>query len=397
MSDQKNPNETGEETRTEEESSQQAAEQETQTQDQAGEPTEPELTEEQPHRLSALPWILVFLLALIALGGVAGVGWLGYERSQELEAKLTEVNRTLANKPDQEQVEQLRSSLENLDALGTAQERQEERLESYQQDVRQHQEQLEALHADLLKASEPKPRDWQLAEIEYLLRLANQRLRLEEDVQGSLTLFKTAQQRLKAAEVPGTLAIRQALAEDIEELESLEILDRVSLAMDLQSLADKALRLEIQPLAEAPALELDMSAAGNGHQAWYQLLWEEIKSLVVIRQRDFPLEPLPLAADELALKHQISSLLQQAAWAGLRGKENLYRHSLQRTQERFAAFDQQASVNRDFAEQLSHFKTLSVHQELPQVETSLDRLQSFIAERYGRLLPVMEEALEDES
>jgi len=372
----------------------------TESNDQTEEPQEqPETLPEEPEskpKSSKGPLVLVLLLTLVALAATATLAWLGHEKSQQLEAQLGRMSQAINSKPDQEAVEQLRGSLQALDEIQNNQRQQAENLAAYRENVREHQQQFQELHDDLLKASEPKPRDWQLAEVEYLLRLANQRLQLEEDVTGALTLFKTAEQRLRAAQVPGTLAIRQELQEDIAELEELHPLDRVSLALELQGLADKALNLQIQPLTAAPSLDLDAATDSQSSQPWYWNLWQEIKSLVVIKQRELPLEPLPFAEDELALRHQISSLLQQASWAALRAKENLYQQSLERVVTRMQAFDLEVASNQAFLNQVMEMQAEQVDQEFPSVEGSLDRLQTFIAERYGRLLPLLEEEKEAE-
>ncbi|MDR9466947.1 uroporphyrinogen-III C-methyltransferase [Marinospirillum sp.] len=352
---------------------------------------EEQKTEPSAARSSKGLLLLLLLLSLIALAGTATLAWLGHDKSRQLEAQLGQMNQVINSKPDQEAVEQLKGSLQALDAIQSNQQQQAEKLTTYQENVRQHQQQFQELHDDLLKASEPKPKDWQLAEVEYLLRLANQRLQLEEDVTGALTLFKTAEQRLKAAEVPGTLAIRQELQENIAELEELRPLDRVSLAMELQGLADKALTLQVQPLTPAPSLDLKEATRQESSQPWYWNLWQEIKSLVVIKKRELPIEPLPFAEDELALRHQISSLLQQASWAALRAKENLYQQSLERVVARLQAFDLEAEGNQSFLSQVTELQAEPVEQQLPKVEGSLDQLQTFIAERYGRLLPLLEE------
>ena len=343
---------------------------------------------------SKWPLALALLLTLIALVATGTLAWLGHEKSQQLETQLSRMSQAINSKPDQEAVEQLRGSLQALDEIQNNQRQQAENLAAYRENVREHQQQFQELHDDLLKASEPKPRDWQLAEVEYLLRLANQRLQLEEDVAGALTLFKTAEQRLKAAQVPGTLAIRQELQRDIAELEELRLLDRVSLAMELQSLADKALTLRVQPLTAAPSLDLDATTDRQSNQPWYWNLWQEIKGLVVIKQRELPLEPLPFAEDELALRHQISSLMQQASWAALRARENLYQQSLERVVTRLQAFDLEAADNQAYLNRVTELQAEQVDQALPSVEGSLDRLQTFIAERYGRLLPLLEEEQE---
>lgn len=363
--------------------------------DEQSETADEESLEAEKPGASKLPLLVSLFLALVALLIASSVAWLGHDKSQQLEVQIGQMQEALESKPSQDQVQQLTKHLESLTELEARQEQQAASLASYQEAVQKHQQQFQELHADLLKASEPRPRDWQLAEVEYLLRLASQRLQLEEDVAGALTLFKTAEQRLKAAEVPGTLAVRQSLQNDIAKLEALPVLDRVSLALDLQRLADQVLSLQIQPLQEAPSFDLDAAASQESSQAWYLSLWQEIKSLVVIRHRDLPLEALPFTEEELALRHQISSLLQQASWAALRARESMYQQSLQGAVSRLEVFDLADSKNKSFVNQVSELQAKEVELNLPSVDGSLDRLQSFIAERYGRPLPLMEESNPD--
>lgn len=349
---------------------------------------EPDLAQ-QPSSSSKAPWIFALLLALVALALAAGVAWLGHQQAEHLQTQLEHLQVELDAKPSAEQLNQLASQLDSLDALQENQEQQAARWVEYQDRVREYQKQTQELHQDLLKASEPRPRDWQLAEVEYLLRLAGQRLQLEEDIAGALTLFKTAEQRLQAAEVPGTLSIRQSLQDEIAQLDALPSIDRVSLALELQGMADRVLTLQVQPLGDVPTLDLDQSAASTS-PTWYLALWQEIKSLIVIRQRELPIESLPFAEEEQALRHQISSLLQQASWAALRAEQDLYQQSLAGVERRLAAFDLEQPQNQAFADQLARLQEQQVVIELPSLERSLDRLQTFISERYGRPLPLQD-------
>ncbi|WP_114416812.1 uroporphyrinogen-III C-methyltransferase [Marinospirillum perlucidum] len=335
--------------------------------------------------------LVVFLLILL-FALIAGLSWLGYQKYLQFQQELSSLHQQVETKPNQDQVEELALSLQQLESLEANQQRFNQQLDLYHQQVQENQLEFEALHADLLKASEPKPKDWQLAEVEYLLRLANQRLQLERDVTGALTLFKTAQVRLQTAEVAGTLAIRNQLQEEIAQLQELQVIDRVSLALELQSLADQALTLKVQPLPQAPSLDMQAAVeAGSEELAWYEIFWQEIKSLVVIKKRELPVEPLPFTRDEVLLRQQISSLLQQASWAGLRGEADLYQQSLAGVARRLQAFDLDLQQNQAFVEAVEQLQQEAVTQELPDVEGSLDRLQAFIAERYGRLLPVAED------
>lgn len=329
------------------------------------------------------------LIALLALLLAAAIGWLGYQQLQKSTLQVSQLQQELQQRPTRQQLQEPLSALTSISRLQQAQQLQAEQ-------TLQHQQQLEAMQQALIKASEPKPRDWQLAEVEYLLRLANQRLQLEEDIQGALTLFRTAEQRLRAAEVPGTLSIRSQLLDDIAKLKSARVVDRVTLALELQDMADEALLLQVQPLPKAPELQLEQLTEPGSNQTWYQRLWQEIRSLVVIRKRELPVQALPFTEEELALRHQLSALLLQASWAGLRAEETLYQQSLAGAEKRLQGFDQQAEASRQMLSRVQTLQQQSVKPTLPDTESSLDALQAFIAQRYSTPLPVAPEPTQPE-
>ncbi|MBE0506413.1 MAG: uroporphyrinogen-III C-methyltransferase [Marinospirillum sp.] len=336
----------------------------------------------------AAAW-LSSLLALVALLIAVGVAWLGHQQAQESEQQINrlqqELQQALQQRPTHQQLQEPLAALFSLNQLQQSQQQLSEQ-------TLVHQQQLKEMQLALTKASEPRPRDWQLAEVEYLLRLANQRLQLEEDVSGALTLFQTAEQRLKAADVPGTLSIRSLLLDDIAKLKSVTAMDRVSLALELQDMADEALLLQVQPLPEAPVIQLNQLTDTSSEQTWYQRLWQEIRSLVVVRKRELPVQALPFTEDELALRHQLSALLLQASWAGLRAEDALYLQSLARAEQRLQGFDRQATASQQMLKRVQQLQQQSVRQTLPDTESSLDSLQTFIAQRYSTPLPVVPEA-----
>lgn len=354
-----------------------AAEPTTQEAKQAQAETKPKQdvsTKKTPNSKSG--WLLgfLFLLILLIVAATAALGWFGYQQ-------LVSLQEELGKRPTHQELQAPLQGLTSLESLKN----QQRQLE---QTANNHQLQLVDIQKILINTSEPKPRDWQLAEVEYLLRLANQRLQLEEDVEGALTLLKTADERLKQANVPGTLGVRSHLLEGIEELKALPKLDKVSMALSLQKLADKALSLKIQPLLDVPTLNLDAVTQSQNELNWYQSLWQEVRSLVIIRKRELPIEALPFAEDELALRHQLSALLLQASWAALRGEPQLYSSSLEGANKRLAAFDNTQPEIEQFNKQLKALAEQPIRLKLPESETSLDSLQAFIAQRYKLQLPI---------
>ena len=117
---------------------------------------------------------------------------------------------------------------------------------------------------------------------------------------------------------------------------------------------------------------------------------------MIVRKRELPIEALPFAEDELALRHQLSALLLQASWAALRGEQELYTSSLAGANKRLVAFDIKQPDVVSFSEQLQTLVDQPIQLVLPETETSLDSLQAFIAQRYKLQLPVMQESLAPE-
>lgn len=330
--------------------------------------------------------LLLFLLILVAFLGTATLGWLGYQQ-------VISLQKQLAERPTHQQLKAPLSHLTAMSGLKEQQQSLQDALNQQQLKLSNQEANLTDLQQALLTSKDPKPRDWQLAEVEYLLRLANQRLQLEGDVNSALTLFKTAEQRLKQANVPGTLGVRGYLLEDIEELNALPKLDKVSIALSLQKLADKALTLQVQGLADAPSLNLEAISQLSDEMRWHQHLWQEMRSLVVVRQRELPIEALPFTDDELALRHQLSALLLQASWAALSNEQALYDASLTAAAKRLAGFNANQPAVADFTQQLNKLAKQPVQQKLPTTETSLDSLQTFIAQRYRLPLPLTSEVI----
>jgi len=66
---------------------------------------------------------------------------------------------------------------------------------------------------------------WELAEAEYLLRLANQRLAMEQDPAAAVTLLQAADEIMRTSEQVGSYGVRQAIAKDISALLAVPMVD----------------------------------------------------------------------------------------------------------------------------------------------------------------------------
>ncbi len=115
-------------------------------------------------------------------------------------------------------------------------------LDSYRSDVNST---LDEVLAQLSQEQETDERDWLHAEAAYLLRLANQRLQLEGDVDGAAALLRTADARLVDADNPALTSVRREIASELAALDAVPRVDRtgIYLALNAQQERISGLRL----------------------------------------------------------------------------------------------------------------------------------------------------------
>ena len=171
-------------------------------------------------------------------------------------------------------------------------------LEARQSDSQNQQAALEQLYRDLAKNRD----DWALAEIEQVLSTASQQLQLAGNVRSALVALQSADARLSRVDRPQFIAIRRAIAQDIEKLKSLPSVDLTGVAVRLDSLVAQVdampLLSDEKPgiIAPSPKTKLSNRQKIESNSAfdwrvemqerwtaWSSELWSDLKQLMRIR------------------------------------------------------------------------------------------------------------------
>ncbi|MEC8482939.1 MAG: uroporphyrinogen-III C-methyltransferase, partial [Pseudomonadota bacterium] len=165
--------------------------------------------------------------------------------------------------------------------------------------LQSHTEQaLIDISSKINKLSNADKNDWLLAEAEYLIRLANQRLLLDKDTRSAISLLSNADTILAGLEDPLMFATRKAVAQDIQALKSVTSFDIEGRYLQLSALYDQVATLpQREPSKAWLAQQASAEAAPDqtSSSAIKQLLqeaWQGIKSLVVINYDQKPIKPL---------------------------------------------------------------------------------------------------------
>ena len=85
--------------------------------------------------------------------------------------------------------------------------------------------------ASLYEKEDHSALEWVLAEAEYLVLAANQRLALEGDINTAIAALKAAAQRLRSENHPDLIPVRDRLIEDATALEAVILPDTEGLAI----------------------------------------------------------------------------------------------------------------------------------------------------------------------
>ena len=314
--------------------------------------------------------VLCFIL-LILICGLAAVGYYLWNELQQTKADITEV---ITN--GQAQTGLTDGSLASMnDAI-----RQLEGKQIEQSDA------LASLYRDRQGSNE----DWAIAEIEYLLIIAMQRLILEEDVTTALAAMEAANLRLKNLGNPGLLPVRQQLAADMNQLRSVNLADTVGMAIYLADMVDLSADLPLKSgiiVATKDQSSTDASSTDNEPVVdpfWKKvprILWQEIKSLVVIKRSGEVKQALLLPGEEYFLYQNLRLELESARQSVLRSDSQNLRSSIDLAltwMRRY--FDTSDSAVINVMETLDKMRSIELKPDLPDISSSLESLRAYIRE-----------------
>lgn len=326
----------------------------------------------RPKRSRTGRWILLFIIVLIGLGAAAW--WylpdlrekiLGLFDDDELALRLDAADR--ARNALDDRTRQLRDEVERL----------QREVAGHEQTLAAMRNSLTEMQAEALvtrsNQGAPRPREWQLAETEYLLRMANHRLLLERDIVGARAMLEAADAVLAGLSDLALFEVRTLLADEILALRAAEDIDVTSIYLRLETLKAGIDRL---PLKLPEYQRLEDADPSRDVQADDADVLDRLFSLVRFRQHDTPgTRPLlsPLEAEYLEQHLRLS--LDRGQLLVLRRDQASFRANLVSMRK---AIIKTLSINDPrvavMIEELDSLGTLNLEAALPDISASLRRL-----------------------
>lgn len=362
----------------------------------------------------------LWLLLLILLLGGAGT-WIWFQQPQ-LRAQLVEKLDFLPNAGTAEtsdsaaatqpptdtpanttaeptQVAPERAEPESTpETFGAQHQQLQQQLQQQQRTIAQLQQQLAAVQRDVTsqgnrlgELGNTSREDWQLAEADYLLRLANQRLLIERDSRAALGLLEEVDGILRRVDLPDLYGVRQQVTRDITALKLVENIDREGLYLRLRALEEQLLRANIQPqfdLAADAAAEAEQPQ-GTEDSGTLQRSWQNFTRFMrqSVRIRDGEIDPVLLSPQsEARFRQSLRLNMEQAELALLRENETVYKDALNRARELLLQYAVPGNQREVLADELHKLRDEPITTELPDLAASQNALHNYI-ERLHKTSP----------
>lgn len=351
----------------------------------------------------------LLILGSICLLAIAAAGYWLWQKLEQREAAQVDLQRQLELNSAQlgDVQRQLRGELENqLEQLLTTSSEREQKLQQSLREVAQRQAelqgQLDGQQQRLNSLTTTSREDWLLAEAEYLLNLANQRVLMERSAENALALLRAADDRLQqVGEGSGdasVFAIRKTLNEEITALEKVSPVDKEGMYLRLYALAetvDDLPRLQVKEF-DGVGDEMSDESAADADAGWAGRLWNELKKMAgtldrYVRIDDVAAPAKPLvdsyAAQVAALNVRL--LLEQAQLAVLQEEPTVYRHSLEKAQTLVQQYYVESQANQTLQNALKELVEIEVAPPIPDISKSRAQLRDYLRQLH-RVRPAPE-------
>ena len=261
-------------------------------------------------------------------------------------------------------------------------------MQSNQRSVNELSQRVLAQGKRLRAMSDTSRDDWLLAEAQYLLKLANQRIRIERSPVGAQALLEEADNILRDLDDPSLHPVRRAIAQDLAALKLLNVIDVEGIYVSLLALTDQVSSIPVR-LSPSQRERSEQAAVSEGDSpktfrqtiaASWQNFIRSFKDYVrVVHHEEKPKALLPVQ-DEVYLQQNLRLMLERAQLALLREQQDIYVQSLAQADQWLLQYYNRSEVLTKFREALAHLQEKNIVQTLPDISHSLALLHEYISE-----------------
>ncbi len=320
-------------------------------------------------RMSAMQMLLVVMLVIFLWQWLDTHLQIG-STQQELARRLTEMDgNNKANKVLMMQVQELTRELSVKVGV----------LEARSVEVQNQRAALESMYHDLASSRD----EMVLAEVEQMLLIAGQQLKLSANVRAALIAMQQADDRLKHMNRAALDGLRKAINRDIDRLRTLPDVNIPNISSRLDDLVAAVDMLPLLQDVTQASQEVGVTPPANPPEngALRKLvreIWGDMKQLVRIENTQKGELPLLLPEQAFFLRENLKLRLLSARLALLSHDESGFRRDLQSVQKWMTRyFDVGSARGFQAVKILQKLRESSISIELPDVSESLEAARNY--------------------
>lgn len=318
--------------------------------------------------LRSSSWVAT-LLSVVACAAVGLGGWFMWTEVQTVKRSMEPVDEAIQSVNSQlvqivslrETTRDIRSQMERLESgLARADERNQSVINR-----------VETVAEELAKAQVDTRSSYVLAEAEYLLKLADQRLLIERNPETATNLMRTVQGLLAQLEDGRLLSVREQLAKDLQLLSAIPNVDLLGIQAELLALDPVLNELKL-PLRRLN-LESDSEPEGD-----VQKFIDGLSAFIRIREVNAPITPLVSASDAGRAREVLRLSLEQIKVALVREDQELFNAGLAQAKRlSLHYFDVTEGAGMTVMTVLSALEGTQIARDIPDVAQGLRALKAY--------------------
>jgi uroporphyrin-3 C-methyltransferase len=347
------------------------------------------------HRSRSGFWFGIIILLIII--GLAGAGFFLFTQLREQQAslggevdkgdmQLIELSKQISGY--QSQLASVQSQLATLEASIAGKDTHfTKTLEDFS---RLHNEKLDSTRKELNSAIQQVQRqlgktrgDWLIADAEYLLSTASERLHLIGDVNTTRAALEAADQRLRESGDAAVFKVREQIAKDIAALNRVEVPDIVGIYSSIQTQAGQIdnLTLLLPYAGKTPTSPKKPEKPVDQTQDKQDLIdsaLNELEEIVTIRHTEQPIKAILTQEEAQFIKEQLRLKLETVKVALVQHNEPLYQASLTDAKKWTEQHFMQNTQTKNFIAELDRMKGVQIQSQFPDISLSLKMLKDIV-------------------
>lgn len=332
-------------------------------------------------------WIGIVAIALTI--GVAGAGFYFFNEIQHSQVaennqddlKQIEIDKSI--NALHQQMTDLQTQITNLNAELTGKDNHfTETLANF---TKLHEERLDNTRKELDSSIQSVQRqlsktrgDWLIADAEYLLTVANQRLHLVGDVPTAREALEAADQRLRESGDAAVFKVREQIAKELAQLNSVTIPDIVGIYATIQHLQDSVESLSVflphagKQTDQAQSPSTNVAEQNNG---LVSTLAKQLQGYVVLRHTQQQVQAILTPEEAHFIRQQLKVRLEMIEIALVQQNDTLFNSSIADTKNWLKKnFDENIATER-FVQALDKLNGIALRGQYPDISTSLKLLK----------------------